>query len=783
MARHSLGRFLLAMALLASGASSKASEALNRTVLPIPQPAFQGRIGPTVERSTADFPRPVQAPAGAPNVLIILLDDVGFGHASTFGGAVATPTMESLARQGLKYNTFHTTALCSPTRAALLTGRNHHSVGSGVVVEMGTGFPGYTGIVPNSTASLPSILRHNGYTTAAFGKWHNTPDKEISPAGPFDRWPTGRTWGFDTFYGFMNGETHQYYPVLYRNTTPVAIPRTPEQGYHITNDLVDEAIGWLHQVNAADPRKPWLLYFSTGAVHAPHHTPQAFIDQYKGRFNSGWDVYRQQTFERQKRMGVIPATTTLTPRPPEIPSWASQPQEARTVYSRLMENYSGFLEHTDRQIGRLIEALRQSGELENTLIVTIVGDNGASAEGGLEGTINETASVNGIQLGLKELSSRIDQIGGPRSDPHVPVGWAWAANTPFQWAKQIASHLGGTRNGLIIQWPRGIQARNEGRSQFHHVIDIAPTVLEAAGIPQPTSVDGIPQKPIEGVSMLYSFDKQQAPSRRTLQYFEMLGNRGIYKDGWLASARHGRLPWETGAPRGQFDRDPWELYNLNQDFSQAVNLADRYPDQLNALKAAFEVEAQKYNVYPLDDRLAQRFDTTLRPNPLVGMKRIAYRSGVTGLSEAAVLNTHNVAFNLSADVVIDKPGTQGVLAAMGGSIAGWSFYLENGKPTFLYNYFDIEHTRLQAHEPLPTGAATIEVEVRPVEPGPGKPANVRLLVNHKSVASGRVNRTVPYRFGVEPFDIGADTVSPVSADYASPNRFTGTIRQVVLEVP
>ena len=602
-------------------------------VLPKPEAPFAGQIGTTYRESRADFPKPIAAPAGAPNVLIVILDDVGFGHAGTFGGAVSTPTMDRLAQNGLRHNQFHTTALCSPTRAALLTGRNHHSVGTGVIIEMGTGFPGYTGIVPNTTAGLPQILRQNGYATAAFGKWHNTPDNEISPAGPFDRWPTGSTWGFEYFYGFMNGETHQYYPVLYRNTDPVPPPKTPEQGYHLTEDLVDDASGWLNRVKATNPQKPWFMYFSTGAIHGPHHTPKAHREKYMGKFDAGWDKYREDTFARQKQLGVVPEHAMLTPRPAEIPAWDAQPEDAKRVYRRLMENYSGFLDHTDEQFGRLVSAIEKSGQLENTLIFYVIGDNGASGEGGLEGTVNEVASLNGIQLGLKGLQDKFDELGGPTTEPHVPVGWAWAADTPFKWTKQVASHFGGTRNGLIIHWPKGIGTKGELRSQFHHVIDIAPTVLDAAGIREPQIVNGVPQKSIEGVSMRYSFDSATTPSRRTVQYFEMLGNRGIYKDGWMASARHGRLPWQTAGGGGSFDDDTWELYRLSDDFTQATDVSAQNPEKVKELQAAFLEEAKKYNVLPLDDRMSERFDASLRPNPLAGLTSFSYGPGTTNISE------------------------------------------------------------------------------------------------------------------------------------------------------
>lgn len=772
----------LAGMIFAAAGTSRAAEAVDRTVLPVPDPAFKGKIAESFKHSTPDFPRSIEAPAGAPNVLIILLDDTGFGHAGAFGGAVETPTMDKLATEGIRYTRFHTTALCSPTRAALLTGRNHHSVATGVVTEMGTGYPGYTGIVPGSAAALPEILRLNGYTTAAFGKWHNTPDTEISPAGPFDRWPTGRTWGFDYFYGFMNGETHQYYPVLYRNTTPVVQPKSTEQGYYLTTDLTDEAIGWLHRVNATNPQKPWLLYFSTGAIHAPHQVPAPYREKYKGRFDAGWDSYRQETFARQKEMGVVPADAKLTPRPPEIPAWDDQPEEAKKIYRRLMENYSGFLDQADEQVGRLISTLEASGEMDNTLVLYIVGDNGASAEGGLEGTVSEVASVNGIQLGLPGLIAKFDEIGGPRTDAHVPVGWAWAANTPFQWAKQVASHFGGTRNGLIVTWPRGFKSRTGFRTQFHHVIDIAPTVLAAAGLPQPGMVNGVVQKPMEGLSMLYSFDHPKAPSHRTVQYFEMLGNRAIYKDGWMAAARHGRLPWETGASSGDFASDQWELYDIENDFSQADNLAAKRPTKLKEMQQAFLAEARKYHVLPLDDRLGARFDTTLRPNPLTGVTRFDYRPGVSGIGEGAFLNTHGVPFTITAEVEVGAGASDGVIAAIGGIISGWSLYVKDGKPAFHYNYFDIEHSTAQSLEPLPPGKSVIRAEVMPKELGPGKPATMRLLVNSREVAIAEVQHTVPFRYGVEPFDVGMDTVSSVTEDYKTPFPFQGTLGNVVIDI-
>ena len=769
----------LAIPLLAHAQTPSGGAAME--VLPKPAAPFAGTIGPTYRESTPDFPRPVAAPARAPNVLLILTDDTGFGHASTFGGAAATPTLDRLAANGLRYNRLHTTALCSPTRAALLTGRNHHTVGTGVIIEMGTGYPGYTGIVPKTTVGLPEVLRLNGYATAAIGKWHNTPATEISPAGPFDRWPTGSTWGFEYFYGFMQGETPQYHPVLYRNTSPTAAPRTPEQGYHLTEDMADEAIAWINRVNATSPNKPWFLYFSTAGVHAPHHAPKAYRDKYKGRFDAGWDRYRERTFARQKELGVIPADTKLTPLPKDIPPWDGLSSDAKKVYARLMENYTGYLEYTDAQIGRVVDAVAASGEMDNTIILYIVGDNGASAEGGLEGTVNGIASLNGIQLGLPGLLAKFDQIGGPETEPHIPVGWALAANTPFQWTKQIASHLGGTRNPMVISWPSRITDKGGLRPQFHHIIDIAPTILEAAGIPEPQVVNGVAQKPIEGVSMVYTFASAAAGDRRTVQYFELLGNRGIYKDGWMAATRHG-IPWDTAGQRPSFDADVWELYHLEKDFAQATDLAAQNPQKLKELQAAFDVEARKYNVYPLDDRFAQRFDQSLRPNALAGLTRFTYGPGVGYIGENSFINTHNVPFSITAEVEAETGAAEGVIAAIGGGTSGWSLYVKDGRPTFYYNFFDVAGYRVQSSTPLPKGKSAVRVEITPEEPGYGKPAAVKLLVDGKQVGAGRVERTVPLGYGAEGFDVGRDNISAVSPDYKAPFAFGGTIRSVTIAV-
>jgi arylsulfatase len=754
---------------------------LAQSELPKPDPEFKGKIGKTFKDSTPSYPQPVKAKPGSPNVLIILTDDTGFGMASTFGGPAPTPTLDRLAKNGLKYNCFHTTALCSPTRAALLAGRNHHSVGTGVIIEMGTGYPGYTGIIPRSTALVPEILRGNGYATACFGKWHNTPEPEISPAGPFDRWPTGL--GFEYFYGFNQGETHQYYPVLYRNTTPVNPPKTPEEGYHFTTDMTDETIGWIRNVRAASPDKPWFAYYSTGAIHAPHQAPKEWRDKFKGKFDHGWDRQRELTFEQQKKLGVIPANAKLTPRPEEIPAWDDQSDEAKKVFCRLMENYAAFMAHTDHEIGRLIDSLEASGELDNTLVFYIVGDNGASGEGGLEGTFNELASLAGYNPGLAQIAKRIDLIGTPESDTHVPVGWAWATNAPFQWTKQVASHFGGTRNPMVVHWPEGIKAKGELREQFHHCIDVVPTILDCCNVPEPKEVSGIPQKPIEGVSMRYTFDDGSAKSRRTTQYFELMGNRGIYHDGWMATTRHG-TPWITTGTDKSFDADTWELYHIDEDFTQADDLAAKNPEKLMELQAKFLEEAKKYNVLPLDDRMAQRLDAR---NRLAGEPRTSwsYYGNNVRLPDAAGPLVYPNSHTVTAELVVPENGCEGVIACAGGGSIGWSLYVEDGKPAYHFNFFDFEQATIRAKNPLPSGKATVKMEYESKGGIKGlisDGAKVRLFVNGQLAGEGEFAHATA-RFAPEPFEVGRDSISPVSPDYKSKGSFpfTGTIEKITFE--
>ncbi|MGE0605901.1 MAG: arylsulfatase [Pirellulales bacterium] len=747
------------------------------TQLPKPDPAFKGKIGENYKDSTPDYPQPVKAAKGSPNVLLIMLDDVGFGMCSTFGGPVPTPHMDRLADNGLRYTRFHTTALCSPTRAAVLTGRNHHSCGTGVIIEMGFGYPGYTGIIPESTALVSQTLRDNGYATGIFGKWHNTAEPDISPAGPFDRWPTGL--GFDYFYGFNQGETNQYYPTIYRNTTWVPQPKTPEQGYHFTADMTDEAIAWTCNVRAANPDKPWFNYFSTSGVHAPHHAPKEWREKYKGKFDHGWDEQRHLTHALQLKMGIVPKGTKLTPRPAEIPAWDDQPANAKKVYLRLMENYAAYMAYTDYEVGRLIDSLRVSGELDNTLVMYVVGDNGASAEGGLEGTFSEIASLLGVQLGLESTIKRIDEIGGPTSEPHVPVGWAWAMDTPFQWTKQVASHFGGTRNPLIVHWPKGIKAKGELRTQFHHVIDVVPTILEACNISEPKVVNGIPQKPIEGVSMAYSFDDAKAQSRRTTQYFELATNRAIYHNGWMACSRYG-LPWVTLGRNMDFEKAPWELYNIDEDFSQADDLAAKMPEKLKELQARFVEEGRKYDVFPLDPRFSERFDPSFRVS---GKPKTSwtYFGNNVWLPEPIGPHTFPRSHTITAELIVPQGGAEGVVTCVGSFSAGWSLYVKDGKPVFRYTFFDVADVTINGKEVLPEGEVTLKTEFTS-DGKPGGSGTLKIFVNVKPAGEGKVKRSI-FRHGLEPFEFGRDSITPIDPAYEANGTFafTGAIEKVTFE--
>src|SRR6267142_2895305 len=684
-----------------------------RTILPIPEQSYSGLVTYDAKDPDTKYPpiQPLRPPKGAPNVLIILLDDVGFAASSAFGGPCHTPAAERLAGGGLKYIRFHTTALCSPTRQALLAGRNHHAVGMGGITEIATSAPGYTSIRPDSAAPLAETLRLNGYATAQFGKCHEVPVWETSPLGPFRQWPTGS--GFEHFYGFIGGETNQYAPSMYRDTVPVEPDRTPEEGYHFTEDMTDRAIEWIRQQKALMPDKPFFVYFAPGATHAPHHVPKEWADKYKGKFDQGWDKLREETFDRQQKMGVVPQECELTKRPQEIPAWDEMPKDLRPVLVRQMEIYAGFLEHTDHQVGRLTSALQDLEILDDTLIFYILGDNGASAEGTINGTFNEMLTLNGsASLETVEfMASHIDKFGSPEAYNHYAVGWAHAMDTPYQWTKQVASHWGGTRNGTIVHWPKGIKAKGEIRSQFHHVIDVAPTILEAAGLPEPVSVNGVQQRPIEGVSMLYSFDDAKAAERRETEYFDMFGNRGIYHQGWTAVTRH-KTPWLlVGEKVPPFDDDVWELYDTNQDWSQANNLAKQMPEKLHELQRLWLIEATRYNVLPLDDRLAERInsDTAGRPVLIKGKSQILFGS-MGRLSENSVLNLKNKSHSVTAVIEVPKTGAEGVIIAQGGNIGGWSLYAKGGKLKYCYNLLGIQQFYAESSSPLPAGEHQVRME-------------------------------------------------------------------------
>jgi len=761
-------------------------EPISRAVLPIPE--FQHVGLTTYDAKDPDTKYPpitqLRPPKGAPNVLVILIDDCGFGASSTFGGPIATPTAERLAQNGLKFNRFHTTALCSPTRQALLTGRNHHSVNMGAICELATSAPGYTSILPKNKAPLAMTLKLNGYSTAQFGKCHEVPVWQTSPLGPFDQWPTGGG-GFEYFYGFIGGETNQWYPAIYEGTTPMEQSKTPEEGYHFTEDMTNKAIAWSRQQKALMPDKPFFMYFAPGATHAPHHVPSEWIDKYKGKFDAGWDKLREETFARQKKLGIIPQDSVLTKRPEEIPAYDDMPAALKPILSRQMEVYAAFLEHTDHHIGRLIDALQDLEVLDDTLVYYIIGDNGASAEGTPNGCFNEVAVLNGMNaLETPEfLASKIGQFGGPEAYNHYAVGWSHAMNTPYQWTKQVASHWGGTRNGTIVHWPNGIKARGEVRSQFSHVIDVAPTVLEAAGIPAPAFVNGIQQAPYEGASMLYAFDDAKAAERRQTQYFEMFCNRGIYHKGWTAVSRHG-IPW-VGAYKRAFDDDIWELYDTNTDWTQSKDLATSNPKKLAELQRQFLIEATKYSVLPLDDRTFERFNPDLagRPQLIKGKTQLLF-GGMSRISEGSMVSMHNKSYSLTAEVDIPKSGAAGVIAAMGGSVGGWSLYAQNGKLKHCYNFFGIDHYFTESTKSIPAGKHQVRLEFKYDGGGMAKGGTISLFVDGQKDGEGRVDRTVPMLFSAdETCDIGKETGSPTSPDYRSEgNTFNGEVHWVQIDL-
>ena len=760
-----------------------------RTMLPIPDRPAPGLTTYDAKDPDTSFPpiEPLLPPAGAPNVLVVLVDDVGFGASSAFGGPCRTPTAERLAARGLRFNRFHTTALCAPTRQALLTGRNHHSVGMGSITETATSAPGNSSLRPNTKAPLAMTLKLNGYSTAQFGKCHEVPVWQSSPMGPFDGWPSGGG-GFETFYGFIGGENNQWDPALYSGTTPVEPPATAEEGYHLTEDLADHAVSWIRQQKALMPDRPFFVYFAPGATHAPHHVPKEWVDGYRGEFAQGWDAVRDETLARQKELGVVPQDTELTARHAEIPAWDDMPAELKPVLERQMEVYAGFLEHTDHHVGRVVDAIEDLGILDDTIIYYIIGDNGASAEGTLNGAFNEMANFNGMAaLETPEfMVSKLDEFGSPSSYNHYSVGWAWAMNSPFQWTKQVASHWGGTRNGTIVHWPAGIEEKGGVRSQFTHVIDLAPTILEAAGLPEPAMVNGVQQSPMEGTSMLYAFNDADEPERHDLQYFEMFANRGIYHRGWSAVTKH-RTPWIlVGGDLPAFDDDVWELYDGNSgDYSQARNLAAERPDMLAKLQRLFVIEATKYNVLPMDDRTAERMEPTSAGRPtLIRGNSQQFFPGMGRLSENSVVSIKNRSFSVTAEVEVPDDGAEGVIIAQGGRFGGWAVYAKDRRAKFVYNVLGIQQFATEADKPIPPGMHQVRMEFAYDGGGLAKGGDVTLYYDGTAVGTGRVEQTQPMIFSAdETTDIGYETGTTVSPDYtARTSRFTGRVHWVQLDL-
>ncbi len=777
--------FLICLVLaLASGWLS--ASIADRNVLPAPPVPYKGTLAVTEEDSTAVFPSPIKAPSGAPNILLVMTDDVGFGTVSTFGGSTPTPNLDELAENGLRYNQFHTTAICSPTRAALLTGRNHHAVGLGSLADLASPYPGYTGKISPKAATVARILRDNGYNTAMFGKDHNIPPVERSASGPYDQWPTSR--GFEHFYGFIAGDTNQWQPALYRGTSPVDATDRPED-YILDRDLADQTINWIHNQQASAPNKPFFIYFATGSGHAPHHAPKDWIAKFKGRFDHGWDEERERILARQKAMGLVPEDTVLSTRPDLIPAWDSLAADEKKVYARYMEVYAASMAFQDAQIGRITDEIERMGLAENTLVIFVEGDNGSSGEGGPEGTMNEMADLSAPHkegIDIEWLAENLEVMGGPHSYEGYPIGWTYATSTPFPWFKQHASHLGGVRNGLVISWPEGIKQKGEVRSQYHHVIDIVPTILDAAKLPAPKVVDGIEQLPIHGTSMIYSFDAPNAPSARQTQYYEIHGNRGIYHQGWLASTTPRNMPWHAAAARGSSDVTTyeWELYDLRSDFSQSNNLANKHPEKLAELQQLFDREARKNNVYPVHDSGGQARATRMMTAPGKGFKtNYVYWGKNIQVQLLAAPPIYRMPFSIEADIVVPEQGGDGVIVAAGSYFGGWSFYLQDGKPVAYAATSPLplpgRQSRVAASEALTPGAHkvafTFDIE--------GEGGTLTISVDDKKVISGEIVKR-PYIIAGngETFDIGRDTNDPVSQDYQQQGVFIGDINRVEVKV-
>ena len=767
---------------MAMMANVTAQENLNREILPILEPQVKSYTELDARNTTPPERFEVKAPKDAPNVVIVLIDDLGMGATSAFGGPIRTPTMEKLASNGLRYNNFNTTALCSPTRMAIKTGRNHHTCNTGSIMESSTAYPGNTGALPQSVAPLAEMLRLNGYSTAAFGKWHETAAWETSVSGPFDRWPTHQ--GFDKFYGFIGGETDQWAPLIYDGVKKINPPKM--DNYHFTTDMTNQAINWIKAQQSMTPDKPFFTYFATGAVHAPHHVSKEWSDKYKGEFDKGWDKVREESTKNMKAKGVIPENTKLAPKPEDISDWAKLSDDQKKLFARQAEVFAGFVEMTDYEIGRLIDAVEEIGELDNTLFIFIAGDNATSAEGGMVGMYNEMTYFNGVEEKVEDLIPLLDDWGLPNTFPHMAAGWAVAFDAPYTWTKQVASDLGGTKTGMIIHYPNGIEGKNEMRTQFTHAIDIAPTVLEVAGLPEPKVVNGVPQTPIEGTSMAYSFNNAGAAERHTIQYFEMFGNRALYLNGWYARTIH-RAPWQV-SDLPPLEDDVWDLYNTREDFSLVNNLASKYPERLEEMKELFMVEAQKYHVLPIDDRVIVRMNPEVagRPDIMAGRSSLILYEGMEGMLENTFINIKNKSFTITADIDVSKDATTGVILCQGGRFGGWALYMRDGKPEFVYNFLGLERYVVASTEELPKGASTVQFDFVYDGDGAGKGGKGVLSVNGKEVANARIEKTQPNIFSAdETADVGLDNQTPVADGIGygpEETKFTGKIDKVIVEI-
>ena len=773
-----LGAFAVMMVLM----SSSEAGSLDRTVLPIAEPPRPTYTELDVRKVTPPPHFEVKAPEGAPNVLVVLVDDLGFAGTSAFGGPVGTPTFDRIANEGLKYNSFLTTAVCSPTRVALKSGRNHHVNNMGSIIETGTGFPGNTGQIPNDVAPLAEMLRLNGYSTGAFGKWHELAAWEASVSGPFDRWPTRQ--GFDKFYGFLGGETNQWAPFVYEGTHPVELPDDPK--YHFLTDMTNQAIAWLKFQKAVTPHKPFFAYFAPGATHAPHHVPKEWIARWRGKFDKGWDRLREDILARQLALGVVPKGTALAPKPEAIPNWNSLSPDEKKLFTRQAEVFAAYIEMTDHEVGRVIQAIEDTGQRDNTLVILIYGDNGTSAEGGRNGMFSEMTYFNGVEEQVADMLRHLDVWGGPETYPHMAAGWAIAFDTPFQWTKQIGSDYGGTKVGMAVRWPKGIKSKGEVRTQFTHAIDVAPTILETAGLPEPKIVNGTPQHPMDGISMVYTFDNPRAKDRHTTQYFEMFGNRAMYHDGWLARTIH-RAPWEP-EPRRPLAEDIWELFDTRTDFSLVHDLSSKYPDKLADMKALFMREAEKHHALPIDDRLFERLIPAMvnRPDLMAGRTSMTLAQGMTGMTENVFLNMKNRSTTITAEVEVpDGAKAHGAVIVQGGRFGGWALYVKDGVPAYDYNFLGMQVFTIASRETLNPGKSTIRFKFAYDGGGLGKGGVGTLYVNERKVAEGRIERTQPTIFSAdETADVGIDLASPVVEAIGSEARskFTGTIHKVTVEV-